>query len=102
MSCTTYFDGNTLIHQLDPRARIIVTFLFSVLMALSWQPLVLVAGLLIGVGLALVARLPFRPLRGLHFSRPPVPSVPCGHSGAADLRHVVLAEPDATTRTDAT
>jgi cobalt/nickel transport system permease protein len=62
MSCTTYFDGNTLIHQLDPRARIIVTFLFSVLMALSWQPLVLVAGLLIGVGLALVARLPFRPL----------------------------------------
>ena len=54
MSCTIYFDGDTLIHQLDPRARIVVTFLFSALMAVSWQPAVLVAGLTIGVGLALV------------------------------------------------
>jgi cobalt/nickel transport system permease protein len=62
MSCTTFFDGNTPIHQLDPRARIIVTFLFSVVMALSWRPTVLAIGLLVGIGLALVAQLPCRPL----------------------------------------
>jgi cobalt/nickel transport system permease protein len=62
MSCTTFFDGHTPIHQLDPRARIVVTFLFSLLMALSWRPMVLIVGLLIGVGLALVAQLPLRPL----------------------------------------
>ena len=62
MSCTTYFDGDTQIHRLDPRARIVVTFLFSVLMAVCWQPAVLVAGLATGLALAFAARLPFRPL----------------------------------------
>jgi cobalt/nickel transport system permease protein len=62
MSCTTYFDGDTLIHQLDPRARIVVTFLFSALLAVCWQPLVLVVGLLIGIGLAFAARIPGWPL----------------------------------------
>ena len=62
MSCTTYFSGNTVVHRLDPRPRIVVTLLFAALIALSGHCPVLCTGLGMGGLLAVLSRLPVRPL----------------------------------------
>ena len=64
MSCTGFHEGDTPIHRLDPRPRIIVTLLFSVLMAVSFDPLILCLGIAAGVLLASLARVPARALAG--------------------------------------
>ena len=48
MSCATFYDGDTFIHRLDPRPRIIVTVIFSILVALVSDLIVLFAGLAAG------------------------------------------------------
>ncbi len=58
MSCTTHYGGDTLVHRLDPRPRIIVTMAFSVLIAVSGDSGVLCAGLLAGLALVFLSRLP--------------------------------------------
>jgi cobalt/nickel transport system permease protein len=68
MSCTTYFAGDTPIHRLDPRGRIVVTFAFALLVALSSNFGVLWAGAALGGLLVLVARIPAGPL-GLRLLR---------------------------------
>ena len=62
MSCTTFYAGDTLIHRLDPRLKIIITMVFSLLMARSDHSGVLTSGVLTGVLLAAVSRLPLRAL----------------------------------------
>lgn len=57
MSCTTHFAGATVIHRLDPRPRIVVTLLFAILLALTQALPILGAGLAVGMGAALLARL---------------------------------------------
>jgi cobalt/nickel transport system permease protein len=58
VSCTTYFAGNTLIHRLDPRGRIVITFGFALLVALSGHFRVLGIGAGLGGLLVLLARIP--------------------------------------------
>lgn len=58
MSCTTYYAGDTVIHRLDPRPRVLATLAFSLLMALTGDPAALFLGLLTGAVLVLVSRLP--------------------------------------------
>jgi len=58
--CETFFLGDSFVHRLDPRVRIVVAFAFSVVMALAHRFHVLAAGLGLAVCGALVARLPFR------------------------------------------
>jgi len=60
MSCITFLKGDSLIHKLDPRAKLIVAVAFSVLMAISRQIPVLCSGLLWGVLLSGIARLPLK------------------------------------------
>jgi len=62
MSCTTYFAGNTAVHRLDPRARVVVTLLFALLVALSSRYVVLALSLGAGMFLACLARIPGRPI----------------------------------------
>jgi cobalt/nickel transport system permease protein len=62
MSCTTYFAGDTVIHRLDPRSRIIVTLAFALVLALSSSFTVLGVGAALGGLVALVARIPKRAL----------------------------------------
>jgi cobalt/nickel transport system permease protein len=68
MSCTTYFAGDTLIHRLDPRARIVITFAFALLVALSSNFTVLGIGAALGGLLVVLARIPAGPL-GLRLLR---------------------------------
>jgi cobalt/nickel transport system permease protein len=68
MSCTTYFAGDTPIHRLDPRGRIVVTLAFALVVALASRLVVLGAGAAIGGLLVLAARIPARPL-GLRLLR---------------------------------
>jgi len=58
MSCETFLKGNSVVRRLDPRLRIVVALLFSVLIALSSSFTVLAAGLALTVLLALAADLP--------------------------------------------
>lgn len=58
MSCMTYFTGDTLIHRLDPRVKIIVAVFFAIFIAVGHRFFVLWAGLLFAVVLAVIARLP--------------------------------------------
>ena len=60
MSCITFLEGDSLIHKLDPRAKLIAAVAFSVLMAISRQIPVLCSGLLWGALLAAIARLPLK------------------------------------------
>ncbi len=62
MSCTTFYSGDTVIHRLDPRPRILVTAAFSVLIAVTGHPGVLAFGIAAGVFLSAVSRLPFLPM----------------------------------------
>lgn len=62
VSCTTYFEGTTIVHRLDPRARIGATFLFAVLVAFSGRFAVLGLGVGVGALAAWLAALPPRQL----------------------------------------
>jgi len=62
VSCATYFSGNTVVHGLDPRPRVVATLVFAVLVALSSHYRVLCSGLGVGVFLAVLSRLPVRPM----------------------------------------
>ncbi|MFW6162342.1 MAG: cobalt ECF transporter T component CbiQ [Planctomycetota bacterium] len=62
MVCETYFQGDSVVHRLDPRGRVVVAVVFSVLVAVSERFGVLGGGLAAGLGLAVAARLPVRPL----------------------------------------
>ncbi|MCK4539429.1 MAG: cobalt ECF transporter T component CbiQ [Candidatus Krumholzibacteria bacterium] len=57
MSCATYYTGDTYIHRLDPRPKVVATLAFSVLAALTSHPGVLVAGLILGAFLVSLARI---------------------------------------------
>jgi cobalt/nickel transport system permease protein len=56
--------GDSLIHRLDPRVKIAVAFLFSVLVAVSNRFVVLVSALALGFCMALLARLSVQQLLG--------------------------------------
>ncbi|NIA21645.1 MAG: cobalt ECF transporter T component CbiQ [Anaerolineaceae bacterium] len=58
MVCETYFKGESFMHRLDPRVKLVAAGAFCMVLALSHRAEVLVAGLVLGIGLALVARLP--------------------------------------------
>ncbi len=62
MSCSVYFAGHTVIHRLDPRPRIVVTFLFAFLVTLGQSYTGLWSALAAGAALSLLARLSLRPL----------------------------------------
>jgi cobalt/nickel transport system permease protein len=52
--------GDSLIRRLDPRVKIVVVFLFSVVVAVSNRFVVLLLGLALGLSMALLARLPVK------------------------------------------
>jgi len=58
MVCQMFAEGDSPIHRTDPRVRILVALAMSGLLAVSHRFEVLVEGLGIAVGLAVVARLP--------------------------------------------
>ena len=62
MTFEPFVNGNTLIHRLDPRIKIIVAFLFSILLAISQRESVLLSGLGIAVVFCMAARLNFESL----------------------------------------
>jgi cobalt/nickel transport system permease protein len=62
MVCDTYFSGDSMVHRLDPRVRIVVAAAFAGVMAASTSMAVCVAGFLCATLLVIVARLPWRPL----------------------------------------
>jgi cobalt/nickel transport system permease protein len=55
--CETYFKGESFIHRLDPRAKLVAAAGFCLVVALSHRVPVLVVGLALGIALALAARL---------------------------------------------
>lgn len=57
-----FVDGNTLMHRLDPRLKIVVAFAFSILIAVASQQTVLLTGFGIAIALSVFARLPFKSL----------------------------------------
>jgi len=58
MVCETFHQGNSIIHRLDPRVRIVVAIAFSLVIAVSRRFPAVGAGLALGLLLALAARLP--------------------------------------------
>lgn len=60
VSCLTFFKGDSLIHRSDPRVRILVATLFSLVVALSSRLNVVSTGLGVSIFLILLSRLPFR------------------------------------------
>lgn len=60
MSCTTYYSGDTIIHRLDPRPRIIVTVIFSLIVALTDHSGILALAVSTGVVLAMMSRVPLK------------------------------------------
>lgn len=71
MSCMKFITGDSLIHRLDPRVKIVVAAVFSVFIALSHQLTVLVACVFLAGIVTGIARLPgaavARRLMGLNF-----------------------------------
>lgn len=61
MVCETFHQGDSIIHRVDPRVRIVVAFAFSLVVALSRRFPVIGAGLALAVVLALAAQLPLAP-----------------------------------------
>jgi cobalt/nickel transport system permease protein len=57
MSCATYYTGDTFIHRLDPRPKVVTTLVFSVFMALTSHSGVLLSGLIFGAFLVALARI---------------------------------------------
>lgn len=62
MVCDTYFSGDSIVHRLDPRGRIVVAAVFASVMAASTSMAVCGTGFLCAALLVVVARLPWRPL----------------------------------------
>jgi cobalt/nickel transport system permease protein len=62
VSCTTYFAGDTVVHRLDPRGRIILSAAFALLVALSSNLGVLGIAAALGGLLVVLARIPAVPL----------------------------------------
>ena len=60
MSCITFIKGNSIIHRLDPRAKIVIGVLCSVFIALVSALSVLWSGLLCAFLVVTIARLPIR------------------------------------------
>ena len=58
MSEQSFAEGHSPIHRLDPRLRIIVSFLLSILIALSTRSSVQIAGIVTGILAVTAARLP--------------------------------------------
>ena len=54
--------GDSIIHRLDPRVKIVVAFFFSVVVAISNRFLVLMLALALGLSIVLLARVPIREL----------------------------------------
>lgn len=55
-----FSEGNSWLHKLDPRVRIIYVLLFSIIMALSTKSLVLTSGFIFSVILVFLAHLKFK------------------------------------------
>jgi cobalt/nickel transport system permease protein len=62
VSCSTHFSGNTIVHRLDERGRIVVALLFTFMVASCSHYRVLVLGLCIAVLMVFMARIPSRAL----------------------------------------
>jgi len=60
--CETYFSGNSVVHRLDPRAKLVAAVAFSAVVATSYRTPVLIAALALAIALALAAGLPAGPL----------------------------------------
>jgi len=60
--CETFSQGDSFVHRLDPRVRVLAAAAFSVLVAVSQRFEVLVAGLVLAAALSVATRLPARPL----------------------------------------
>ena len=58
MACDHFIDGNSIIHRLDPRVRVVIGSAFSFVIAAGQSGTVLVLGLLLALFLAGLARLP--------------------------------------------
>jgi len=63
VSCMTFFQGDSVIHRLDPRVKVVACVILAVLAAVSGQTSVV--GLVLGLAVILLslAELPFRPIR---------------------------------------
>jgi cobalt/nickel transport system permease protein len=62
MVCATFSQGNSVIHRLDPRARVLAAAAFALVVALTARLEALRAGVAVALALALLARLPAGPL----------------------------------------
>ncbi len=60
MSCDHFLDGDTFIHRLDPRTRVVTAFVFCIIIAVGPGPVIPLAGLALSVLLCLWARLPLK------------------------------------------
>lgn len=58
MSCIPHYHGHSLVHRVDPRARIIVALLWAVVIALGSEAVVLSGAAIAGLILLLVAEVP--------------------------------------------
>lgn len=61
MVCETRFLGDSVVHRVDPRVRILIAFAFSVLIAVSTRLSSLGGGLAFAIALAVTARIPVAP-----------------------------------------
>ncbi len=61
MVCETFSEGDSLVHRLDARVRVVAAAALSVAVALSDRPAVLALALAAAAGLAVTAGLPVRP-----------------------------------------
>ena len=62
MSCETFSRGQSIVHRLDPRSRILFAAAITILIAVSSRFSVLAAALILAAAAAGAARLPTRPL----------------------------------------
>jgi len=61
MSCETFCQGDSVIHRLDPRVRVVAALAFSVLVAVGSRFPVILAALALVIAAAVIARLPLAP-----------------------------------------
>ena len=62
MVCETFTHNSSIIHRLDPRPRVVVALVFTVLLAVAQRWGVVGAGLCLSAGACILARLPLPPL----------------------------------------
>ncbi len=53
-------NGKSFIRQLDPRVKLVVVFLFSIVLAVAARPVVLILGFALGLLIMLIARVPVK------------------------------------------